>query len=182
MTTTKKTTTRRTAKPRKATPKADPSESLTRQFNELRMPTFRDQFLPMAARAEAQQMNHLNYLSELTTLECEVRRQERIKRLMSRSKLPAGKTWNSFDLTRLPMNARRQLEMLRDGTFLDRRENILLFGKCGPTCYLVWGPRSAMAAATRFRPSRFEPLSSELVPLISVLDQPPARSTSVSLV
>lgn len=131
MTTTKKTTTRRTAKPHKATPKADPSESLTRQFKELRMPTFRDQFLPMAARAEAEQMNHLDYLSELTTLECEVRRQGRIKRLMTRSKLPAGKTWNSFDRTRLPMNVRRQLETLCDGTFLDRRENILLFGKPG---------------------------------------------------
>lgn len=29
------------------------------------------------------------------------------------------------------MNVRRQLEVLRDGTFLDRRENILLFGKPG---------------------------------------------------
>ena len=95
------------------------------------MPTFRDQFIPMAARAEAEQMGHLDYLSELTTLECQVRREGRIKRLMTRSQLPAGKTWNSFDLTRLPMNVRRQLETLRDGTFLDRRENILLFGKPG---------------------------------------------------
>ena len=131
MPTTKKTTTRRTAKTRKATPKTDPIESLARQFKELRMPTFRDQFQPMATRAACEQMSHLDYLSELTTLECEVRRQGRIKRLMTRSKLPAGKTWESFDRSRLPMNVRRQLETLRDGTFLDRRENILLFGKPG---------------------------------------------------
>ncbi|MEM9366407.1 MAG: ATP-binding protein [Planctomycetota bacterium] len=111
-TTKKTTTTRRTTKARKTTPKADPSESLTRQFKELRMPTFRDQFQPMATRAQAEQMSHLDYLSELTTLECEVRRQGRIKRLMTRSKLPTGKTWESFDRTRLPMNVRRQLEAL----------------------------------------------------------------------
>ncbi len=29
------------------------------------------------------------------------------------------------------MNVRRQLETLRDGTFLDRRENILMRGKPG---------------------------------------------------
>jgi DNA replication protein DnaC len=129
--TTKKTTTRRVAKARGRAPKTDPVESLTQQFKELRMPTFRDQFLPVATRAEAQGMSHLDYLSELTTLECEVRRQGRIKRLMTRSKLPAGKTWESFDRTRLPMTVRRQLETLRDGSFLDRRENILLFGKPG---------------------------------------------------
>lgn len=131
MTTTKKATTRRAAISGKVEPKPDPSESLTQQFKELRMPTFRDQFVPIAARAEAEKMGHLDYLSELTTLECQVRREGRIKRLMTRSQLPAGKTWNSFDLTRLPMNVRRQLETLRDGTFLDRRENILLFGKPG---------------------------------------------------
>jgi len=131
MTTKPKTTTTGRAKSHKSTPKPDVSESLTRQFKELRMPTFRDQFAPMATRAAAESMGHLDYLSELTTLECQVRREGRIKRLMTRSKLPAGKTWDAFDLTRLPMSVRRQLETLRDGTFLDRQENILLFGKPG---------------------------------------------------
>ena len=97
-----------TTKRCKATPsksKSDPNESLTTQFKELRMPTFRDQFAPMAARAEAENLSYLDYLSELTTLECQVRRVGRIKRLMTRSQLPMGKTWQSFDLTRLPMNS-----------------------------------------------------------------------------
>jgi DNA replication protein DnaC len=111
--------------------KTDPSESLTMQFRELRMPTFRDQFAPTAQRAEAENLSHLDYLSELTTLECEARREGRVKRLMTRSNLPLGKSWQSFQFDRLPMNVRRQLETLRDGTFLDRRENILFFGKPG---------------------------------------------------
>lgn len=133
MTTTKTSaTTRRKTNPSKSTAsKSDPSTSLTMQFKELRMPTFRDQFSPLAARAEAESLSYLGYLSELTTLECEARREGRIKRLMTRSQLPVGKTWATFDLARLPMSVRRQLESLRDGAFLDRRENILLFGKPG---------------------------------------------------
>jgi len=111
--------------------KTDQSASLTLQFKELRMPTFRDQFAPMAARAEAENLTYLEYLSELTKLECQVRSEGRVKRMMTRSQLPVGKTWATFDLTRLPTNVRRQLETLRDGAFLDRRENILLFGKPG---------------------------------------------------
>ncbi len=131
MTRTPKTKTSATTR-RKANPsKTDPSASLTMQFKELRMPTFRDQFSPLAARAESESLSYLDYLSELTTLECEVRREGRIKRMMTRSQLPVGKTWQSFDLARLPMSVRRQLESLRDGAFLDRQENILLFGKPG---------------------------------------------------
>ena len=115
----------------KGVTKTDPSASLTMQFKELRMPTFRDQFAVAATRAEAENLSYLDYLSELTTLECQVRREGRIKRMMTRSQLPAGKTWSTFDLARLPLGVRRQLETLREGSFLDRRENLLLFGKPG---------------------------------------------------
>lgn len=131
MTTTNKTARRKTNSVKTKVTNTDPSESLTMQFKELRMPTFRDQFAAVASQAEAEKLSYLDYLSQLTTLECQARRQGRIKRLMTRSSLPAGKTWSSFDFNRLPMNVRRQLETLRDGTFLDRRENILLFGKPG---------------------------------------------------
>ena len=63
--------------------------------------------------------------------ECEVRREGRVKRLMTRSKLPLGKTWASLEIDRFPLAVSSQLEVLRDGSFLDRRENILIFGKPG---------------------------------------------------
>jgi len=50
---------------------------------------------------------------------------------MAKSKLPLGKTWASFDFTRLPLSATRMLETLRDGRFLDSRENVLIFGRPG---------------------------------------------------
>jgi DNA replication protein DnaC len=129
----KKTTqaTRRVEVSQKPPEKPDPTSRLSDQLKELRLPTIRDRFQETAVRAATENLSHLDYLSELTTRECEARKEGRIKRLMTKSKLPPGKTWNSFDFKRLPLQVTRQLETLRDGLFLDRRENILLFGKPG---------------------------------------------------
>ncbi|MDX2081036.1 MAG: IS21-like element helper ATPase IstB, partial [Terrimicrobiaceae bacterium] len=59
------------------------------------------------------------------------RMQGRIQRLMRASRLPAGKTWESFEWSRVPLAVARQGQSLRDGSFLGRRENILVFGKPG---------------------------------------------------
>lgn len=37
------------------------------------------------------------------------------------SKLPREKTLESFDLKRLPVKAARQVKVLQDGSFLDRK-------------------------------------------------------------
>jgi DNA replication protein DnaC len=101
------------------------------QFRELRLPSFRDHFETSASRAATEDLSHIEYLSELTSLEIQSRREGRVRRLMTKSKLPLGKTWSSFDFTRLPLSARRKLETLRDGRFLDSRENVLIFGRPG---------------------------------------------------
>ena len=127
------TTTRKQTRPPTPTakPKVDVTLQMTDQFRELRLPSFRDHFQRAATRAATENLSHLDYLSELTTQECETRREGRIRRLMTRSRLPLGKTWESFDFARLPLSVKRQLETLRDGSFLNRRENVLLFGKPG---------------------------------------------------
>lgn len=107
------------------------ASELTEQFRELRLPSIRDHFSAITRRASVENLSYLEYLSELTTLECEARRQGRITRLRNRSKLPIDKTWESFRFDRLPMQVTRQLQSLRDGSFLRRRENVLLFGKPG---------------------------------------------------
>jgi len=129
-----KTTTKKVARRSSRTPiqtDASRTAELTVQLKELRLPTIRDQFQPTAQQAAREGLSHLEYLSQLTTQECEVRREGRVKRLMTRSKLPLGKTWASFEKDRLPITVSSQLEVLRDGSFLDRRENVLIFGKPG---------------------------------------------------
>jgi hypothetical protein len=41
----------------------------------------------------------------------------------------------NFDLKRLPVKAGRQLKALVDGSFLDRQENLLLFGNPDPATF-----------------------------------------------
>lgn len=110
---------------------AKSAAELTEQFRELRLPMFREHFAPLAERAVQESLGHTQYLSELTDLECQARRESRIARLLSQSRLPSSKTWHNFDWTRLPLAVSRQMESLRDGAFLNRRENILIFGKPG---------------------------------------------------
>ena len=60
--------TRRTSPSPKQTANLDPTSRLTDQLKELRLPTIRDQFQEAAVRAATENLSHLHYLSELTTL------------------------------------------------------------------------------------------------------------------
>ena len=121
------------ADPPPTTP-ADPpptAERLTEQLRELRLPAFRDQFQSQAERAAQENLSYQQYLKALTSLECEARTQGRIRRMATASRLPTGKTWDQFHWSRLPKTAQQQFQALRDGAFLARRENVLVFGKPG---------------------------------------------------
>jgi DNA replication protein DnaC len=104
---------------------------LNEQLKELRLPTFREQFQSLADRAAREGLSYPQYLAELTGRECQARNHSRVQRLMRKSALLAGKTWDQFQWTRVPLQVARQLQSLRDGTFLNRRENLLVFGKPG---------------------------------------------------
>lgn len=107
------------------------SEELKGQFRELRLPMFREHFQRLADQAARESLSYPQYLAELTRLECQARRQGRIQRLLDKSRLPRDKTWANFDWKRIPLAVARQAESLREGSFLDRRENLLVFGKPG---------------------------------------------------
>ena len=107
------------------------SERLTEHLRELRLPAFRDQFQAQAERAAKENLSYPQYLEALTSRECEARLQGRIRRLYRNSRLLTNKTWEQFQWSRLPKTVQQQLQSLRDGTFLARRENVLVFGKPG---------------------------------------------------
>jgi DNA replication protein DnaC len=54
-----------------------------------------------------------------------------MERLLRDSQLPLEKDLTSFDMGRLPTKVSRQVRTLLEGSFVDRRENLLLFGKTG---------------------------------------------------
>jgi DNA replication protein DnaC len=107
------------------------TERLIEQLRELRLPTFREHFQTQADRAAKEERSYPQYLEALTSRECEARSQGRIRRLAQASRLLAGKTWDQFQWARLPKSVQQQLHTLRDGAFLARRENVLIFGKPG---------------------------------------------------
>ena len=105
--------------------------ALLENLRELHLPAMRDCFEQTAQRAEKETLSYEQYLLELAERECEARRRNRIAKLQRESGLPREKTLANFDLKRLPTKVGRQLKVLLDGSFLDRKENLLLFGNPG---------------------------------------------------
>jgi DNA replication protein DnaC len=58
-------------------------------------------------------------------------RSNQIAKRLKESSLPHEKTIANFDQKRLPVKVGHQLKVLLDGSFLDRKENLLLFGNPG---------------------------------------------------
>jgi DNA replication protein DnaC len=97
----------------------------------LHLPTVRACYAETARQAVQEGLSYEQYLGEVLTRECEVREQHRIERRLRESRLPLEKRWENFDLRRLPARVTQQVAALRDGSFLDRRENVLAFGNPG---------------------------------------------------
>lgn len=107
------------------------SARLTAHLKELHLPTVRNRFEKLAETARQEDMSYEAYLLALCQGECEVRRQNRIERFLRESRLPREKTLEALDLKRLGRKVRLQVDTLVEGSFLDRRENILAFGNPG---------------------------------------------------
>lgn len=106
-------------------------EQITNNLKHLHMPTIRRSYEEIAAQARGDAWSYEQYLSELLNLECEVRRQNRISRNLRTSKLPPSKTFENFNKKRLPAKVGNHLNVLINGSFLNRSENILAFGNPG---------------------------------------------------
>src|SRR5579863_10342685 len=109
----------------------DETAALTRCLQELRLATVRSQYEAVAQQATAATWSYVDFLRELLQLECQQRQHNRIERLLKASRLPLEKSWAALDLKRLPVKAVQQLRGLLSGEFLDRHENVLIFGPPG---------------------------------------------------
>ena len=109
----------------------DVSKVLTRCLQELRLATVRQQYEAVARQATAESWSYADFLLELSQRECQQRQHNRIERLLKTSRLPLEKNWSALDLKRLPAKVVQQLRGLLSGEFLDRHENVLVFGPPG---------------------------------------------------
>lgn len=107
------------------------SEQLTQGLKKLMLPVIKVEFLNQAEKARKETWSYEEYLLDLVQKEAEARENKRINRWLKESTLPIGKSLTTFDLKRLPKGVQHQFNALRDGKFLERKENILLFGTPG---------------------------------------------------
>ena len=106
-------------------------EQILDYLKQLHMPTMRGCYQQIADQARKESFSYEQYLLEMLKLECEARRQNRIARNLRASKLPPSKTLDNFDKKRLPTKVATHLNVLADGSFLNRCENVLAFGNPG---------------------------------------------------
>jgi DNA replication protein DnaC len=106
-------------------------ESLTMMLRVLKLPTIGRHAEEVAQKAEREGWTFGQYLRHLVTLEVEERRRRRIERNQRDSDLPAEKTLATIDRKRLPAAVAKVLPTLCEGGFLERGDNVLLFGLPG---------------------------------------------------
>ena len=104
---------------------------LEKILKNLLLPTFAKQHLSLAEQWEKEGKNHLSYLNELAQREIEHRHHRRILRMLKQAKLPRNKLMQDFDHTRIPGLSQIKIQTLCQGEFMDRCENILIFGNPG---------------------------------------------------
>ena len=70
-------------------------------------------------------------LAEVLEVEAQARRERRVDRLRRASRLPPAKTFDTLDVARVPRNVLIQVRDLARGAFVERGDNVLLFGRPG---------------------------------------------------
>jgi DNA replication protein DnaC len=107
------------------------ADTLEMLFREFRLPTMASRCADFLQNAETQNWGYRKLLLQLCEAEAADRRERKLGRLLRESGLPSGKTLGNLNEAQLPAKVRRQLPTLMEGAFLDRAENVLVFGLPG---------------------------------------------------
>lgn len=113
------------------TPTPSARDALAVLLRALKLPTVARHADEVAQKAEHEGWSFGQYLRHLMALEVEERRRRRIERNQRDSDLPSEKTLATLDRKRLPATTVKMLPTLCEGNFLERGDNVLLFGLPG---------------------------------------------------
>jgi DNA replication protein DnaC len=106
-------------------------EALLMLLRVLKLPTVARHADEVAQKAEREGWTFGQYLRHLVELEVEERRRRRIERNLRDSGLPGEKTLATLERKRLPAPVAKLLPTLCEGGFVERGDNVLLFGLPG---------------------------------------------------
>lgn len=106
-------------------------ETLQVRLRALRLTTAAQVVGDVVRKAQQENWSLEAFACELLEQEYDGRRQRRIERLVKEAHLPTDKTLATFERKRLPLRIQRLLPSLCTGDFVDRAENLLIFGLPG---------------------------------------------------
>jgi DNA replication protein DnaC len=107
------------------------TDRLEALLRSLRLSSFVREYKNFADKAEREHLGHIAYLYELAHTEATERQTRRIEKLINQAKLIRGKTLDNFNFSKQPSLSPGRVKELAEGDFLDRCENVLLFGVPG---------------------------------------------------
>lgn len=102
--------------------------SILNSLNALKLTHVKKNYEQLVEEHQKESGSPEDFLLSLLEAEIESRRINRINKLLHESKLPISKTFDSFDKKRIPLKTMLHINVLLDGKFLDRQENVLIFG------------------------------------------------------
>lgn len=102
---------------------------VTELFASFKLPTVASQLVERLVAAGFDEA--LVLLRDVLELEVADRRERRVNRLRRASKLPPGKTFDTLEQSRFPRPLAVKLRELATGAFLERGDNVLVFGVPG---------------------------------------------------
>jgi DNA replication protein DnaC len=108
-----------------------PEPSLAVLLRALKLPTFVRLHEEIAHKAEQEGWSFAQYVRHLAILEVEERRRKRIAKNLKNSQLPGEKTLATLRQQDLPASVAKRLPTLCEGDFIDRGDNVLIFGLPG---------------------------------------------------
>ena len=114
-----------------ATERPNPLAALLVLLRALKLPAFARYAEDIAIKATREGWTFSRYLQHLAELEVEERKLRRIDRALRDSDLPAGKTLATLNRSRLSPKVAKLLASLCEGGFVERGENLLVFGLPG---------------------------------------------------
>lgn len=104
---------------------------INKYLKELCLSAIKKDYEEIIQTAVRESLSYDYFLFELLSRESLGRRNRRIERYLRQSHLPLEKKFENFDMKLLPLKVRQQIQMLCEGDFLNRKENVLVFGKPG---------------------------------------------------
>lgn len=109
-----------------------PYQSLSLHLKRLRLSHMLNHWESLEQQAMQEQWSYAQFLLALCELEAQQRWSIRVQRALSEAQLPNGKTLSNFEFEHCKsLNPAPLMQLIDDPTWLERAENLLLFGPSG---------------------------------------------------